>query len=197
MSLVPLLFSDWWEDLEKPHHLMDQDFGLGLHANQLVSPRTLEMYMTPRERRSPGGLLYYRPWADLLRSVENRGSSTVQSDKDKFQVTLDVQQFKPEEIDVKVIDKCVVVNAKHEEKQDEHGWISREFTRKYLIPEQCDLEQVFSKLSSDGVLTITAPRKEQPKVKGERKIQIKLTGQPAIQPKADQKKVEDKKEVKK
>lgn len=197
MSLVPLLFSDWWEDLERPHHIMDQDFGLGLHRDQLVSPRALEMYLAPRNRRVPASsLMYYRPWNELLRSADSRGVSTVESDKDKFQVTLDVQQFKPEEIDVKVVDKCVVVSAKHEEKQDEHGWISRQFTRKYMIPEQCDLEQVSSKLSSDGVLTIVAPRKEQPKIKGEKKIAVTLTGKPAIQPKEETKK-EEKKDAKK
>ena len=185
MSLIPLLFSDWWEDLDEPHHLLDQDFGGGLHAHQLVaSPRRLQL--RPRERRHPATLNYYRPWAELLRGNE-RGSSVLQSDKDKFQCTLDVQQFKPEEIEVKVVDKCVVVSAKHEEKKDEHGWISRQFTRKYLIPEQCDIDKVVSKLSSDGVLSIVVPRKEESKTKNEKNIKIELTGAPAIKEKTDKK----------
>lgn len=97
-----------------------------------------------------------------------------------FQVQLDVQQFKPEEIDVKVVDKYVVVSGKHEEKKDEHGWISRQFVRKYLIPEQCDVEQVKSSLSSDGVLSIMAPRKEQPELQNEKVIPIEQTGKPAV-----------------
>lgn len=195
MSLVPLLFSDWWEDLERPHRLLDQNFGLGLYPEQLLSPNRMELYLQPRRKLS-----YYRPWADLLRTSEG-GTSTVQADKDKFQVVLDVQQFEPDEIDVKVVDKFVVVSAKHEEKRDEHGWISRQFMRKYLIPEQCDLEQVQSKLSSDGVLTITAPRKDQPKIENERTIKIEHTGKPAIQNKPakqqQQKQTEEKKEEKK
>jgi len=175
MSLVPLLFSDWWEDLERPHRLLDQDFGLGLYPEQLVTPRRLELYVPRRT-----SLNYIRPWAELLRSSDKGGASTVEADKDKFQVTLDVQQFKPDEIDVKVVDRYVVVNAKHEEKRDEHGWISREFTRKYLIPEQCDIDKVVSKLSSDGVLSIMAPRKEQPKLKNEKTIKIEHTGKPAL-----------------
>ncbi|XP_054000698.1 protein lethal(2)essential for life-like [Hylaeus anthracinus] len=178
MSLVPLLFSDWWEDLERPHRLLDQNFGLGLHPEQLLTPSRLELYVNPR-RKSPA---YYRPWADWLRSTDT-GSSTVQADKDKFQVVLDVQQFEPNEIDVKVVDNFVVVTANHEEKRDEHGWISRQFVRKYLIPEQCDIAQVASKLSSDGVLTITAPRKDQPKLENERVIKIEHTGKPAVQAK--------------
>ncbi|XP_031836310.1 protein lethal(2)essential for life [Nomia melanderi] len=194
MSLVPLLFSDWWEDLDHPHRLMDQNFGLGLTPDQLLSPSRLELYLQPRRRTAS----YYRPWSELLRSNET-GSSTVQADKDKFQVVLDVQQFEPEEIDVKVVDKYVIVTAKHEEKRDEHGWISRQFTRKYMIPEQCDIDQVSSKLSSDGVLSITAPRKDQPKVENERVVKIEHTGKPAIQPKssAKPKQNEEEKEEKK
>lgn len=188
MSLVPLLFSDWWEDLERPHRLLDQNFGLALSPEQLLQvPNRLEVYMRPKERFP---MSYYRPWAELLRHTDS-GSSTVQADKDKFQVVLDVQQFEPNEIDVKVVDKCVVVTAKHEEKRDEHGWISRQFIRKYLIPEQCDIDQVSSKLSSDGVLTITAPRKDQPKSENERTIKIEQTGKPAIQGKTRKQKEQE------
>lgn len=75
------------------------------------------------------------------------------------QVILDVQQFSPDEIAVKTIDNCVVVEAKHEEKQDEHGYISRHFVRRYILPPSHDLVNITSTLSSDGVLTITAPKK--------------------------------------
>lgn len=197
MSLVPLLFSDWWEDLEHPHRIFDQHFGLGIYPDQLTNPSILERFVVPRDRRlrtSP--LLYYRPWGELLRSKEEGGISTVKADKDKFQVILDVQQFKPEEINVKVVDKCVVVEAKHEEKKDEHGWISRQFVRKYLIPEQCDIDQISSSLSSDGVLSITAPRKDKAVTNNERAIRIEQTGKPALQEKAAEKSAE-KKEKKK
>lgn len=188
MSLVPLLFSDWWEDLDYPHRLLDQNFGLGIHPDQLMNPGMLNA--VPRDRRLRASPFYYRPWAELLRSNES-GTSTVKADKDKFQVILDVQQFKPHEINVKVVDKCVTVEAKHEEKQDEHGWISRQFVRKYIIPEQCDVDQVSSNLSSDGMLSITAPRKDKPNTRKERTIKIEHTGKPAIQDKATEKEKKD------
>ncbi|GAB1863170.1 Protein lethal(2)essential for life [Camponotus japonicus] len=192
MSLVPLLFSDWWEDLEYPHRLFDQHFGLGIRPDQLTHPSILERFGQRDRRVRP--LIYYRPWGELLRNSNEGGTSTVKADKDKFQVILDVQQFKPEEINVKVVDKCVIVEAKHEEKQDEHGSISRQFVRKYLIPEQCNIEEVSSSLSSDGVLTITAPRKDKPETKNERSIKIEHTGKPAIQEKPkEEKKKEEKK----
>ena len=196
MSLVPLLWSDWWEDLDRPHRLLDQNFGLGLRPEQLLNPGILEQYILPsRDRRVRSPLMYYRPWGEMLRKSEGGGVSIVKADKDKFQVNLDVQQFKPDEINVKVVDKYVVVEGKHEEKQDEHGWISRQFTRKYLIPEQCNIEQVSSNLSSDGVLTITAPRKEQSQTQSERSIMIQQTGKPALKEEAqeEQKTEEEKK----
>ncbi|XP_076289397.1 protein lethal(2)essential for life [Lasioglossum baleicum] len=203
MSLIPLLFSDWWEDLDRPHRLLDQNFGLALYPEQLPNPSMLDQYhvLPGRERRMGGvmprnPLIYYRPWGELMRK-EGGGTSTVKADKEKFQVVLDVQQFKPDEISVKVVDKFVVVEGKHEEKQDEHGWISRQFTRRYLIPEQCNVDEVSSSLSSDGVLSITAPRKDKPNAQPERSISIQQTGKPALkenekkEEKAEEKKVEN------
>ncbi|KAJ8679697.1 hypothetical protein QAD02_015484 [Eretmocerus hayati] len=196
MSLVPLIFSDWWEDLDRPHHLLDQDFGVALRPEQLIIPQRLEMYMRPQQRRQPSYDNYIRTLADLLQKTKTNGVSSISADKDNFVCTLDVQQFKPEEIDVKVVDRHIVITAKHEEKRDEHGWISREFTRKYLVPEQCDISKVESKLSSDGVLTIAAPKKQEPKAKNERVIKIEHTGQPAIKSKEAAAPVEKKEEKK-
>lgn len=72
---------------------------------------------------------------------------------------MDVQQFKPEEINVKVVDNYLVVDAKHEEREDSHGYISRHFTRRYKIPSDVDIDAIKSKLSSDGILTLEAPKK--------------------------------------
>jgi crystallin alpha B len=74
-------------------------------------------------------------------------------------VILDVQQFAPDEIKVKLAGNSVIVEAEHEEKQDEHGYISRRFARRYVLPSSHDLMGVTSTLSSDGILTITAPKK--------------------------------------
>lgn len=181
MSLLPMLFSSWWEALDRPHRLFDQHFGLPLSPDDLpraLSPLDNEIVVIkPRRRMSHR----YQPYERALERSSGSGVSTVQADKNKFQVTLDVQQFAPEEVSVKVVGRNVIINGKHEEKQDEHGWISRQFVRKYLVPEQCDIDQLKSSLSSDGVLTITAPRKEpEPQSKNERIIQIENTGQPAL-----------------
>lgn len=177
MSLTPLLIPGWCEDLENVQHLLNPNFGLCLHPEQLPLQNLsiLNPEYNKLNRRN-----YMKPWNGRW---NERGTSTVEADKNKFQVDLDVQQFEPDEIDVKVVGKCVVVTAKHEDKRDEHGWISRQFERKYLIPEQCDLEQVTSRLSSDGVLTICVPRKTE---NGGRVIKIEHTGKPAVQARPSQ-----------
>ncbi|XP_006036201.1 heat shock protein beta-6 [Alligator sinensis] len=78
-------------------------------------------------------------------------------DKDRFSVLLDVQHFAPEELSVKVVGDYVEVHAKHEERPDEHGYVSREFHRRYLLPTGVDGATVTSALTPDGILTITAP----------------------------------------
>ncbi|KAG7296852.1 hypothetical protein JYU34_019708 [Plutella xylostella] len=114
--------------------------------------------------------------------------STIKADKDKFQVNLDVQHFAPEEITVKTVDGCVVVEGKHEEKEDDHGYVSRSFKRRYTLPEDCNPEAVESRLSTDGVLTILAPKASTGK--GERAVPITHTG-PVRRKQVDDQEVED------
>ncbi|XP_036354796.1 alpha-crystallin A chain isoform X2 [Octopus sinensis] len=89
---------------------------------------------------------------------EQNGFSEVSNDEKEFKVRLDVSHFNPDEITLKVIDNRIVIHAKHEEKQDEHGYIQREFKRQYLLPRECDAANVTSMLASDGVLTIRASK---------------------------------------
>ncbi|XP_037072345.1 alpha-crystallin B chain-like, partial [Pollicipes pollicipes] len=106
---------------------------------------------------------------------QNSGTSEIVNHKDRVEMKLDVQHFTPDELKVKISDGKVVVEAKHEEKADEHGCVSRQFTRKYELPEDADEDAVVSHLSKEGVLTITAPRKvpEQPS-KPEKSVPLKV-----------------------
>ncbi|XP_026760324.1 protein lethal(2)essential for life-like [Galleria mellonella] len=159
MSLLPFFVG-----YEQPHRLIDQNFGLSLTPDDLLTA-----VVSPMMSRD-----YYRPWRQMAAAVRDVGS-TIKSDKEKFQVNLDVQHFAPEEITVKTADGYVVIEGKHEEKKDEHGYISRQFTRRYALPDGCNPETVESRLSSDGVLTVIAP-KVAPALKNERAVPISQTG---------------------
>ncbi|XP_011880232.1 PREDICTED: protein lethal(2)essential for life [Vollenhovia emeryi] len=179
MSIVPLIFRNWWDEFERPSRLLDQHFGTGLYRDDLIS--SLSGLGIDRPARSILGNRYYRPWGNVTRQ-NSSGTSTIQLDNENFQVILDVQQFSPEEITVKTVDNHVVIEAKHEEKQDEHGYISRHFVRRYVLPPSHDLVNITSTLSSDGVLTITAPKKNVTPAGTERRINVVQTGVPAAKP---------------
>lgn len=103
----------------------------------------------------------------------------VSTDPGHFSVLLDVKHFSPEEIAVKVVGEHVEVHARHEERpvscgwdgagcreqglpsqpsplQDEHGFIAREFHRRYRLPPGVDPAAVTSALSPEGILSIQA-----------------------------------------
>ena len=104
---------------------------------------------------------------------------------------MDVQQFKPEEITVKVSNDYVVVEGKHEEKQDKHGFISRQFTRRYKLPDNVLQENITSTISSDGILSVIAPKKvEAIENSAGRQIPVTQTNQPAIKKTEGQEKME-------
>ncbi|XP_049873815.1 protein lethal(2)essential for life-like [Pectinophora gossypiella] len=161
MSLLPYIFDNEWP-WPRRNRVFNQDFGLALTPEDVLSPVV----------RGSGD--FYKPFRQLAQMTQDLGSN-IKSDKDKFQVNVDVQHFAPEEISVKTADGQLIIEGKHEEKQDEHGYISRQFVRRYALPEGCVPENVQSKLSSDGVLTVVAP-KQHLAVKGERAVPIQHTG---------------------
>ena len=85
MSTVPLMFRDWWDDFDRPSRLLDQHFGSGLSRDDLFS--TFSNLALARPRPNFGTASYYRPWRNVVRQ-NSGGASTIQNDKDKFQVTI-------------------------------------------------------------------------------------------------------------
>ncbi|CAG9581967.1 unnamed protein product [Danaus chrysippus] len=160
MSMYP--FFHEYERPRPPRRLMDEHVVHGLTPDEFL---TIAM---PQMNRN-----YCRPRRNLAAANQDTGS-TIKEEKDKFQVNLDVQHFAPEEISVKTADGFLIVEAKHE--KDEHGFISRSFSRRYPLPEGVLDDSVVSKLSSDGVLSITAPLKPPPKASSERVVPIVQTG---------------------
>lgn len=143
MAILPYLL----EKLAQPT-MYDQHFGLGLFDDDLIlRPEFAEFNRCP----------VLRPWR--LNPASTSGLSHIQNDENNFKVNLDVQQFKPNEVSVKIADGYIVVDGKHEERSDQHGFISRQFTRRYQVPDNVDPNMITSTLSSDGVLSIAAPKK--------------------------------------
>ncbi|XP_004086069.1 alpha-crystallin A chain [Oryzias latipes] len=130
-----------------PARLFDQFFGEGMFDHDLL-PFTSPT-ISPFYRQS-----LFRNFLDS----SNSGISEVRSDRDKFTVHLDVKHFSPDELSVKVIDDFVEIQGKHGERQDDHGYISREFHRRYRLPSTVDQSAITCSLSADGLLTLTGPK---------------------------------------
>jgi len=96
---------------------------------------------------------------------------------DKYELKLNVQTFKPEEIQVKITDRWISIIGEHEDRTDERNFSRQEFLRKYSLPNEVTSDDITCELSSDGYLLITAP-KLQEKVKiSEISVPVNLVGQ--------------------
>ena len=155
--------------MDYPSSIWDQHFGTGLFDRDLLPPTMVRGYLLrPR----------------TLAAMQSSGQSEVKNDKDNFKVMLNVKHFKPDEVEVKVVDNCIVIHGKHEEKTDEHGFIQREFTRRYVLPEGAEAETVKSSWSPNGILTIEAPKKAiEPAPSNERVIPITIQQQQSVEDK--------------
>uniref|UniRef100_G3MKN2 SHSP domain-containing protein n=1 Tax=Amblyomma maculatum TaxID=34609 RepID=G3MKN2_AMBMU len=152
---------DWWDAWDYPSRIFDQKFGVALRDEDLFDrepfarrPLSMLSLSSPRRGQVAGGVCEVAP--------RSTGVSEVVNDESKFEVRLDVSFFNPSDITVKVVGTdCVLVHGKHEERQDEHGFVSREFTRRYMLPPDADPEQVTSEFMADeeGVLVIRAAKK--------------------------------------
>lgn len=103
--------------------------------------------VSPRKRRSSGSDAEKESWS---------------SHDSKFSVSYNVRGYKPGDITVKTVERCVVISGKYEEKGEDGGYLKRAFTRRFTLPEGVDPETVTCSLSASGVLAIEAPKAQSP-----------------------------------
>lgn len=102
-------------------------------------------------RASPGAPPVY-----TSRYGDSPRSSPTPTPGEPWKVCVNVHSFKPEELNVKTKEGFVEVSGKHEEKQEEGGIVTKNFTKKIQIPGDVDPLSVFASLSPEGVLIIEA-----------------------------------------
>lgn len=73
---------------------------------------------------------------------------------------LDVHDFTEDgNISVNVVDEMELVVEGQADKEVEGSKSSNHFLRRFILPEDVDVDSVSSVMSSDGVLTVIAPKK--------------------------------------
>jgi len=79
----------------------------------------------------------------------------------RFSCVMDVKDFTPKDLQVKVVDDRVVVEGKYEKKSEDGSSVSsKSFHKEFNLPATANLDLVSTALSKDGVLTVRAPKKE-------------------------------------
>jgi len=162
-------YNDWWDRPSQTTGLLDDPFFYRSSLPYYLRPRRLSTLdgqdATQHTETSSeslaklignnnGNSSAYPNAAD-----EKTGSAEVSDQKDKFTVNVDVSHFAPEEIQVKVSENMLLIEAQHEEKLDEHGgFVTRSFKRRYELPPDANAQGVVSDLNNDGILTVTAPK---------------------------------------
>ncbi|XP_066545439.1 heat shock protein beta-1 [Amia ocellicauda] len=155
---------DPFRDRVQPSRIFDQDFGLppfltegDLHWIDWTRRRLCSSW--PGYLRSPlfaPSSLHTQAGLGLQRQLTG-GVSEIRTGPDSWKITLDVNHFSPDEISIKTKEGYLEIEGKHEERQDEHGFVSRCFTRKYKLPSEVEAQNISSSLSPDGILSVEAP----------------------------------------
>ncbi|XP_043095402.1 heat shock protein beta-3 [Puntigrus tetrazona] len=91
--------------------------------------------------------------------MDTEGGRADSEDEDSgeplFQVLLDVTQFKPDDILIQVFEGWLLIRGRHGVRMDEHGFVSRSFTRQYQLPDrQLQAGDLKAMLCHDGILVV-------------------------------------------
>ncbi|XP_004481202.3 heat shock protein beta-2 [Dasypus novemcinctus] len=132
-------------EFANPSRLGEQRFGEGLLPEEILTPTLYHGY-------------YIRPRAGQAGEGSRAGASELRLSEGKFQAFLDVSHFTPDEVTVRTVDNLLEVSARHPQRLDRHGFVSREFCRTYVLPADVDPWRVRAALSHDGILNLEAPR---------------------------------------
>ncbi|KFP45510.1 Heat shock protein beta-3, partial [Chlamydotis macqueenii] len=85
-------------------------------------------------------------------AVSNRSGQ--EEENRHFQVLLDVVQFRPEDIIIQTFEGWLLIKAQHGPRMDEHGFISRSFTRQYKLPNGVENKDLSALFCHDGILVV-------------------------------------------
>ncbi|XP_026755949.2 alpha-crystallin A chain [Galleria mellonella] len=121
----------------------------------------------------------FAPLWRLFPSFADIGPRIV-TDDNKFQVIVNVKDYKKEDLKVKVKGDFIFVQGSHEAKQDDRDVFASQFFHTYSLPANCSGSDVTAELSSDGYLIVSAPLKStgEKKASADRDVSIVETGTP-------------------
>ena len=119
------------------------------------------------------------PWSlTPQNSVIEAEPKTFRFNSKGFIAFVDCHLFESKEISVKTVDHTIIVECRHDSREDNHGEVERHFVRKFNLPFEYDMTLVTSSLSKDGILQLEAPK---PQIATEeRQIEVQTTEKPSF-----------------
>lgn len=151
---------------------------LDLHTNKLVHGLRHEFNYLRNQINKRFNLLNHNVTEDFFMPMSaERNIYPIYTDKEgnrHFKFSLNLPEFKPEEIKVKTVGKNLVVSAKTEIKTEKDYYL-KEFSQSYQLPNDINLADLKSKLTNDGQLIVEAllPKLAEVKSIEEKTIEIK------------------------
>lgn len=110
------------------------------------------------------------PRRQAIQRKHQQGGEDDHAQEDRFRVSLDVHHYAPDEINLKVDGKKLLVTGKHY-KESEYGFESSEFERSYPIPEDIDPNSFTSRILDNGLLEIEAAKlKKEPLMQADQAV---------------------------
>lgn len=100
-----------------------------------------------------------------------------------LQLALDVGDFKPEDLKIKLLEDNLIVEASNES-SGEDSYRKSHFKRWFKLPEDCKVDEIRSKLTSDNRLLIELPSNK-PDEQQARTIPIEMEKQPSVEANKD------------
>lgn len=116
----------------------------------------------------------------MMRDVKTGGMKTTRTEDGNLQIALDVSQFKPEEINVKLCDDNLVIEAKTESSENDN-YHKAEFKRWVKLPNDVKHDAIKSTLTADKKLLVEVPLNKPIEQSRSRAIPIEVQKQQAVE----------------
>jgi len=96
--------------------------------------------------------------SNLFQNASHADQVKVNNEKDRLEMVFDTTGFEKEDLKVNRKGKIITVEGRHAKKSsDESKYVSKQFSRSYTLPSDCNMEKMKSILSNNK-LSITVPR---------------------------------------
>ena len=136
-------------------------------------------FFTGFERRTPSLFRSHEPgWLMGGRGGDMTPAVDVAEDDKAVTLTAELPGMKEEDVEVVLRDDMLIVKGEkkteREEKEENYHLTERRygaFERTFRLPETADADKIKAAFD-DGVLTVTVPKRAEPKAKAEKKIKI-------------------------